>query len=335
MRVLVTGGTGFVGGAIVRALVKQGHQVRVLARRTSRTDHLTAGGVEIAYGDILDGSSIEVALQGCDMLYHAAALYDLWGLDEEAFMQTEVEGTRYALEAALKTGVGKVVYTSTSLTVGERKGEVGTETTQHRGYFLSKYEQAKFEAEQVATSYLDKRLPIIMVNPAGVYGPGDFKPTGRFVVDFLNGRMPGLFRSSTSLVYIDDVGAGHVLAASKGRVGERYILCGNTLTMKEWASVLCRLSGAKMPPTVPVFLAGMNASFGEMVSRFTKRPPILSKETFRIIAHGFQVDGSKAVKELGIEYTPLEEGLRQTVIWYWQQGLLKRKPACAIENSAA
>ena len=331
MRVLVTGGTGLVGGSIVRTLVKQGHQVRVLARRTSKTDHLTALGVEIAYGDILDSESIETALQGCDTLYHAAALYDLWGLDEQVLMRTEVEGTRCALEAALKAGVGKVVYTSTAIIVGERKGEVGTETTQHRGYFLSKYEQAKYEAEKVAMSYLDKRLPIVIVNPAGAYGPGDLKPTGRAVIDLLNGRMPGLFRAITSIAYIDDVGAGHVLAANKGKIGERYILCGNTVTMQEWARLLCQLSGAKMPPTVPVFLAGMSAFFGEMASRFTKRPPTLSKETFRLLHHGLQVDGSKATKELGLEYTPLEEGSRQAILWYWQQGLLKRKPACAME----
>ncbi len=332
MSVLVTGGTGFVGGAIVRALIKQGTQVRVLARGTSKTDHLSALGVEIAHGDILDQSSIEVALEGCDALYHAAALYDLWGLDEQVLMRTEIEGTRSALEAARKVGVDRVVYTSTALTVGEGRGEVGTEIMQHRGYFLSKYEQAKFEAEEVAMSYLEKQLPIVMVNPAGVYGPGDLKPTGRSVVDFLNGRMPGLFKSSTSLVYIDDVGIGHVLAASKGRIGERYILCGQCVTMQEWAGVLCRLSDSKMPPEVPAFLAGIKASFDETVSRFTRRPPVLSKEAFRLISHGFQVDGSKAVEELGIEYTPLEEGLRQALIWYWQQGMLRRKPSCAIDD---
>ena len=332
MKVLVTGGTGFVGGAIVRALIKQGTQVRVLARSTSKTDHLSALGVEIAQGDILDQASIEVALEGCDTLYHAAALYDLWGLNEQVLMRTEIEGTRSALEAATKIGVDRVIYTSTALTVGEGRGEVGTETMQHRGYFLSKYEQAKFEAEEVAMSYLEKQLPIVMVNPAGVYGPGDLKPTGRSVVDFLNGRMPGLFRSSTSLVYVDDVGTGHVLAASKGRIGERYILCGQRVTMQEWAGALCRLSDSKMPPEVPAFLAGIKASFDEMVARFTRRPPVLSKEAFRLISHGFQVDGSKAVEELGIEYTPLEEGLRQAVIWYWQQGMLRRKPSCAIDD---
>jgi dihydroflavonol-4-reductase len=328
MSVLVTGGTGFVGGAIVRALVKQGNNVRVLARRTSKTEHLNGMGVEIVYGDILNKESIKAALHGCDTVYHAAALYELWGLDKQALIRTEVEGTQNVMEAALESGVDKIVYTSTSVAIGEGKGEVGTETTKHRGYFLSKYEQAKVEAEQVATSYLDKNLPIIIVNPAAVYGPGDFKPTGRAVMDLINGRMLGLFSAFISYVYIDDVGMGHTLAAAKGRVGERYILSGNIVTMHELARMVCELSGAKMPPTVPSFLAGMNASFGEMLSRVTRRPPILSSETFRLLSHGFQVDGAKAAKELDIAYTPLEEGLRRTILWYWEQGLLKRKPAC-------
>lgn len=332
MSVLVTGGTGFVGGAIFRALLKQGTRIRVLARQTSKIEHLTAQGVEIVYGDILDRNSIEGALEGCDTLYHAAALYDLWGLNERALMQAECEGTRNAMAAALAVNIGKVIYTSTAVTIGEHKGKVGTETTKHRGYFLSKYERAKFEAEQIVLLYLNKGLPIIIVNPASVYGPGDLKPSGRAIIDLINGRMPALFKGANSLVYLDDVGMGHVLAANKGKVGERYILSGNIITLNEWGRLLCRLSGAKMPPSVPTFASGMYASLGEMVSRFTKHPPVLSWETFRTVSHGFQVDGSKAAKELGVEYTPLEEGLRKTIQWYWEQGILKRNPACATED---
>jgi len=332
MSILVTGGTGFVGGAIVRALVKQGERVRVLARRTSKTENLTAQGVEIAYGDILDKESIKSALTGCDTLYHAAALYDLWGLDEKTLMETECEGTRNALDAAQAVNIKKVIYTSTAVAIGEQKGKIGTETTKHRGYFLSKYERAKYEAEKIAISYLDKGLPIIIVNPASIYGPGDLKPSGRAIIDFINGRMSGLFEGSNSLVYIDDVGIGHTLAADKGRVGERYILSGNIVTLKEWGELLCQLSGVKMVPIIPAFLAGIFSLFGETVSRFTKEPPVLSRETFRIASHGFRVDGSKAEKELGIVYTPLEDGLRKTIIWYWEQGLLKQKPDCVRED---
>jgi len=332
MSILVTGGTGFVGGAIVKALLSAGKQVRVLARHTSRTEHLTSQGVEIAYGDILERNSIEKALQGCDTLFHAAALYELWNLDKNALMETECQGTRNAMEAAMATAVNKIIYTSTALTIGERKGEVGTEATRHRGYFLSKYERAKYEAEQIALSYLNKGLPIIFVNPASVYGPGDLKPSGRAIVNVVNGRMPGLFHGSNSLVYLDDVGAGHARAAEKGKVGERYILCGNSVTLIDWGRLLCQLSGAKMPPAVPVFISGMYATFGEAVSLFTKRPPVLSWETFRTACHGFRVDGSKAANELGLVYTSLEEGLQTTIQWYWEKGLLKKKPNCVTES---
>jgi dihydroflavonol-4-reductase len=329
MRILVTGGTGLVGGSIVRALLQQENQVRVLARQKSKTEHLTAHGVEVAYGDILNIHSIKKALEGCDTLYHAAALYDLWSLDEQALMKTECEGTRNALDAALAGNIKKVIYTSTAVTIGEKRGEVGTETTKHRGYFLSKYERAKFEAEQIARSYLNKGVPLIIVNPASVYGQGDLKPSGRAVIDLINGRMPGLFKGSNSFVYLDDVGVGHILAADKGTVGQRYILCGNTVTLSEWGRLICKLSGVRTPPTLPTFLAGMYALFGELASRFTKHPPVLSWETFRTVSHGFQVNGSKAKKELGVEYTSLEEGLGKAILWYWKQGLLKRKPACA------
>lgn len=149
MKALVTGGTGFVGGAILRALRKRDISVRVFARKASKIEHLKPMGVEFAYGDLSDRQSIEKALVGCDVLFHAAALYDLWGVSEKELMDAACEGTRNVLEAALLAGTGKVVYTSTAVIIGERKGEVGLESTVHRGYFLSTYERAKYEAEQV------------------------------------------------------------------------------------------------------------------------------------------------------------------------------------------
>ena len=328
MTILVTGGTGFVGGALVRALVERGARVRVLARPTSRTEHLEELDVEIARGDLFDPASILTALEDCDTLYHTAALYDLWGLDESAVMRTECEGTRNVLEAAGQMQVERIVYTSTALVIGERRGEVGTEATQHRGYFLSIYERAKFEADRIVGEYLDRGLPIVTVNPAGVYGPGDFKPSGRMVIDLLNGRVPALFRGVTSLVYLDDVARGHILAA-KGCVGERYILCGQTAPLAFLSRAIGRLGGVRVPSTIPAALASPYALLGEWISRLTKRPPVLSRETFRLVAHGFRVDGSRAEKELGLEYTALEEGLRAAIRWYGENGRLKHRPACA------
>ncbi len=333
MRALVTGATGFVGGALVRALVAHGDQVRVLARTTSKTAALEALGVDIARGDILDHASIVSALDGCDTLFHAAALYDLWGLDEAALTATETEGTRNAMEAALSAGLAKVVYTSTAVAIGEAKGQVATEATTHRGYFLSSYERAKYAAEQIAFTYVEKGLPLVCVNPAGIYGPGDRKPTGRFIVSLLNGRVPALFPGWMSLVYIDDAVRGHILAADKGQIGARYILSGTVDTFTALGGLACRLAGRRPPLAIPAALAAPYAMGGEALSRLTRRPPVLSWETYRLAAHGFRADGSKASGELGLQYTNGEKGLAQTINWCWEQGLLKRRPACSKSAS--
>lgn len=328
MRALVTGGTGFVGRALVRALVAGGAQVRVLARPTSQTEALETLGVEIVRGDILMHTSIEAALAGCDILFHAAALYDLWGLDEAELLATETEGTRNAMAAALAVGVAKVVYTSTAVCLGEAKGQIATEATAHRGYFLSSYERAKRAAEQVAFTYMEKGVPLICVQPAAIYGPGDRKPTGRFITSLLNGRVPALFPGWVSLVFIDDAARGHVLAAEKGQIGERYILAGTVGKLTELGRLICRLAGRRLPPTIPAPLAAPYALGGEVLSRLTRRPPVLSWETYRLTAHGFRADGSRATAELGLAYTDQEEGLVRTINWYWEQGLLRRRPAC-------
>ena len=329
MRTLVTGGTGFVGGALARSLMARGDSVRVLARPSSDTAVLESAGVEIARGDILDSASIAAALDGCDALFHAAALYDLWGLDDAEVLATETDGTRNAMDAALAAGTGRVVYTSSAVCVGEEKGQVATAATTHRGYYLSIYEKAKYAAEQIALSYVEKGLPLVAVCPSGVYGPGDHKPTGRFIVNLLNGWIPALFPGWMSLVYIDDVAHGHLLAADKGQIGERYILSGTVGRLTELGELACRLAGRRPPVTVPTPLAAPFAIGGEALSLLTRRAPALSWETYRLAAHGFRVDGARSADELGLAYTDAEEGLGRTINWCWEQGLLKRRPSCA------
>lgn len=327
MRALVTGGTGFVGGAIVRHLVRRGEAVRVLARPASKTGNLEELGVEIVRGDILDRESVERAVDGCDTLYHAAAIYEYWVPDPDVLRRTEVEGTRNALEAALGEGVGKVVYTSTVAAVGERRGETGTESTRHRGYFLSLYEQAKYEAEQVARHYVERGLDLVILQPAAVLGPGDLKSTGQGLVDVLNQRLPALFPGTLSYVDIDDVGAAHVLAAA-APAGESYILSAGAASVTEIFGGACRLAGARTPPTVPVFAARLYARLSESFARLSGGRPAVTRDSLETLAHGLRVDGSKAARELGIRYTPLEESLRRAIVWYWQQGLLRDRPAC-------
>lgn len=333
MRALVTGGTGFVGGAIVQELLKRGHQVRVLARKASNTSALRELGVEIAVGDILDRASIAAALQGCDTLFHAAAIYELWGPDPGLLMQTEVEGTRNALEAALEAGVNRVVYTSTAVTVGERKSETGTETTPHRGYFLTAYERAKYEAEQEVKRRRGG-LNLVIIKPAAVIGPGDLKPTGQFVVNLLNGRIPALFRGALTVVDVADAAAAHVNAVERERFGEEYIVAARVLSTSDLSGLVSELAGARKPPNLPVFAARLFSKFEEWKARRTQQPPLLARDTLELIAHGFRVDGSKAARELGLAYKPPEDSLRRAIQWYWQRGLLKRKPACGDMNAA-
>jgi len=327
MKALVTGGTGFVGGAIVRELIRRGHEVRALARTASKTEQLESLGVEIAPGDILDRPSLERALDGCGILYHAAAIYELWTPDPGLLMRTQVEGARNALEAAVAVGVDKVVYTSTAAAVGEPKGVTGDETTVHRGYYLAPYEEAKHKAELVARGYKD-RLKLVIIRPAGVLGPGDLKPTGKSIVAFLNGELPALFDGEVTFVDIEDVARAHVTAAGQERWGESYILAAQVLSIGSFYGMIARMAGVKMPPMVPAFLARLFAEFEEWKAGWTGRPPVLSRSSFAMTTHGFRVDGSKAARELGFTYTPVEESLRHAIQWYWDQGLLKRKPDC-------
>jgi dihydroflavonol-4-reductase len=330
MKALVTGGTGFVGGAVVRELLRRGHEVKVLARATSKTGPLERLGVKIAWGDILDGASITHALEGCDTLFHAAAIYEFWVQDRELLMRTEVEGSRNAMEAALAASVGRVIYTSSSVVVGEAKGESGNENTAHRGYFLSSYEEAKYRAEQAVKKYRD-RLKIVILRPAAVIGAGDLKPTGRMIVNLLNGRIPGLFRGDVSFVDVGDVAAAHVLSAELGRWGEDYIVAAETPPLVEVLRTACRLAGVRPPMVVPRFVARMFATMEEWKAKRTGEPPILPRRMFDVAAHGLRADGGKAARDLGIHYTPIEDSLRQAVQWYWEQGLLKRKPACVAQ----
>lgn len=327
MRALVTGGTGFVGGAVARRLHTRGATVRVLARPTSNTDHLEGAGIEIVRGDILDRESLVRALEDCDILYHAAAIYEMFVADRDALMRTEIEGTRNAFEAALAAGVGRIVYTSTSACNGERRGETGDEETEHRGYYLSPYEEAKYRAELVAREY-DERLGVAIIRPAAVLGPGDLKPTGSSIVELLNGRFPALFHGVFTYVDVGDVALGHVLAAERGRWGETYCLASRTMSTGEFYGLIAEMADVRKPVTVPQWMAGLFARFEEWKAGRTGKPPMISRSAFRLATHGFRVSGAKAERELGLVYTPIETTLRRAIQWYWDQGLLVRKPAC-------
>lgn len=328
MTVLVTGGTGYLGGALVEALLEQGERVRVLARPHSKVSELDAKGVEIAMGDLLDAESVLTAVRGCRVVYHAGGMYSVKPGDRRALFQTQVEGTRNVLAAAQQSDVERVVYTSSAITIGENQGETGDEDTVHRGTFHSAYEEGKYLAEQVVLAYARAGLPVIIVNPAMMYGPGDLKPPGMGVVHLLNGVYPGLMSGALSFVYREDTARGHLLAAEKGTPGERYILCDRWFTIQEWYGCAARLAGRPLPPVVPNIVARTYAQAAEAWARLRGREATLAVESYHTAAHGFRVDGKKARQMLGLEHLDHEEGLRIAIRWWWQAGYLRHRPEC-------
>lgn len=327
MTTLITGATGFIGGHLVKELVRRGEVVRVLVRKTSDTSKLQALGVEQAYGDISDKESVTAALKGCERLYQVAAVYEWWLPDRQRYYQVNVDGTKNVLAAALDAGVSRVVYTSTVETIGEAKGERKTETTLHRGYHLSDYSKSKYLAEQEAMKFCQMGLPIVCVNPSAVYGPGDFKDqaVGKAILDFLNGRLPGQFGSYINFVYIDDVVKGHILAMEKGKVGERYILAGDEDTLiKDFINLAAEVSGVtKIPKELPACLVRVMAFALETTSALTRKPPMLARDVVRFRLYGMRADNTKAKTELGMAFTPLREGLARTIQWYRDNGYAK------------
>lgn len=323
---VVTGGTGFVGAAVVRHLVAAGHRVRVLARPGNDRRLLAALPVETVDGDLTDAVSLRQCLRGCRLLFHVAALYSLWARDRHLFYEVNVEGTRRILQAAAEAGAGRVVYTSTVGALGiPDDGRPGTEETPvGLDEMVGDYKRSKFLAEAVARESARQGLPVVIVNPSTPIGPGDVKPTptGQMVVDFLRGKMWAYLDTGLNLVDVDDVAAGHLLAAERGRVGERYILGGRNLTLQEIFQSLGRIAGIR-PPTLKLS-AGLIlpiARVSEWFSdRLTGRPPLVAVDAVRMARKRMFFDPSKAVRELGMPQSPVEDALARAVTWFRANG---------------
>ncbi len=335
MRVLVTGGTGFVGLNLVLELLRRGAEVRVLARPTSDLTALRAAvgdrAVEVVRGDLLDAASLRAALAGVEVLYHAAADYRLWAPDPSVLYRVNVEGTRALLAAAAAAKVERVVYTSSVGTLGiPADGTPGTETTPVTlADMVGDYKRSKFLAEREAVAAAAGGLPVVIVNPSAPVGPWDWKPTptGRMLVDYLRGRMVAYLDTGLNVVHVRDVAVGHVLAAERGRVGERYILghvAGN-LGLRAIFARLAPYTGIAAP-RVRLPHAGALALAGvlEAAARVTGREPIASRTAVRMAAKRMFFDPTRAVRELGLPQTPVDDALRDAVEWYWAHGYARR-----------
>ena len=325
MDVLVTGGTGFVGANLVRELLKDGHGVRVLVRPSSDRRALEGCDVEFVEGDLLDPASLRRATAGTRVVYHVAADYRLWARDPDALYRTNVEGTRSLLAAAAEAGVARVVYTSTVGTLGiPEDGRLGTEATPvSLDDMVGPYKRSKFLAERVAEEWARRGLPVVIVNPSAPVGAWDVKPTptGRMIVDFLQGRMFASLDTGLNLVHVKDVARGHILAAERGRIGERYILGNENLSLTEIFRILGRITGVT-PPRLRIAypVAWLAAASMEGWARVRGGEPRVSLTAVRMARKRMYFDASKALRELGLPQTPVEEALRDAVEWFVARG---------------
>lgn len=316
-RVFVTGGTGVVGKAVVDRLTGQGRTVVALARSEGSRQVLEEMGTTAVTGDVLDRSSLVAAMRNCDIAYHLAGVNASCLRDPSSLFQVNVIGSRNIVEAAAEVGLRRVVFTSSAATIGEQRGEIGREDGVHRGWFLSDYERSKFEAEQtVMERGRTLGLDVVSVNPASVQGPGRADGTAKLLIAFLNGRIRFVVPTRLSLVDIADCAQGHLLAETEGKSGERYILSGASLGLEEALELIERITCVKRRPrSMPVAAASVAGAIVEVVGRLSGRTPPLCREVVRTLVHGHTYDGTKAERELGLSYTPVEETLRRTITW--------------------
>jgi dihydroflavonol-4-reductase len=329
MKTLVTGGTGFVGANVVRMLIQRGTEVRALVRPRSDTRNLDQLDVELVAGDLRDRGSLEAALEGCDTVYHVAAMYALWAPNPQEIYDSNVTGTVNLLEAAGQAGVEKIVYTSSVATIGLPKdGAPGTEEIPLPPEDLvSDYKRSKYLAEQEVLKYAQRGLPVVIVNPSFPVGPWDVKPTpsGQIIVNFLRGKIPAYVDTGLNVVDVEDVAIGHIMAAEKGRIGERYILGHANVTLPELFQLLAQISGMRAPRLrIPYGFAYLSACVSECVARtITHKPPFVTLAGVRLSRKRMFFDASKAVRELGLPQTPPLEALSKAVQWFRAHGYVK------------
>jgi dihydroflavonol-4-reductase len=325
---LVTGATGFVGSAVVRALLARGHPVRVLARPNSDRRNLAGLAVEIAEGAMEDPRSLARAAAGCRYVYHVAADYRIWVPDPAPMFRANVDGTRDLLTAALEAGAERVVYTSSVATLGLVAGGSADEETPSRlDDMIGPYKRSKYAAEEVARGLARERgLPVVIVNPSTPVGPGDIKPTptGRLIVEAARGQMPAFVDTGLNIVHVDDVAEGHLAAAENGRIGERYILGGENLALAEILAGVAQAVGRRPPwlrvPHSVLFPVAIGA---ELAARITGRDPFVTLDGVRMSRKKMYFSSEKASRELGYTPRPAREAIADAVSWFGANGYLK------------
>ncbi|HXW41267.1 MAG TPA: hopanoid-associated sugar epimerase [Xanthobacteraceae bacterium] len=329
--ILVTGASGFVGAAVARLLAAGGNEVRVLVRPTSPRTNLAGAPLDIVEGDLLDADSLARALRGVRHLFHVAADYRLWERHAAAIIRTNVEGTRLLMQAAQRSGVERIVYTSSVATLKPRRGGAPSDETLPlaAANAVGAYKYSKVVAERlVEAMVVQENLPAIIVNPSTPIGPGDVRPTptGRMIVEAAAGRMPAFVDTGLNLVHVDDVAAGHILAWQKGRVGERYILGGENVLLGSMLHDIARLTG-RSPPRLrlPRRLLFPVAYGAEAIALVTGREPLLTKTGLRLAKYRMFFSSAKAERELGYRARPYRDAIADAIAWFRRNGYLKRR----------
>ena len=320
MTTLVTGASGFLGSHVARQLVARGEDVRVMMRPSSTNRAIADLSLEYVTGDLRDPASVMRATRGAKRVFHVAADYRLWAKRKQDIYDSNVGGTKNLLEAAARGGVEQFIYTSTVATIAVDRPQHPNESTDARlDEMIGHYKRSKWMAEQEASKAAKAGLPVIVVMPTTPVGPWDWKPTptGKIILDFLNGKMPGYVETGLNFVGVEECAAGHLLAAEKGKVGERYLLGGENLTLKQLLDTLSRITGLSAPRLkIPHGLALGVAYANTVFSRLIGREPGIPVEGVKIARHMMFVDCSRAQRELGFKAGPVAAALERAVRWY-------------------
>lgn len=335
MNCFLTGASGFVGGNLAHELIARGHKVKALLRPGADLRGLKGAEYEAVAGDVSDRDSLQNAMRGCDWCFHVAASYHLWLREYKPMYAANVDGTRNVIEAAAAAGCRRIVYTSTVGCIALPKAVDGRIAPTDEAAPVSAaqmsnhYKRSKWQAEQVALELAGKGWPVVIVNPSAPIGPRDVKPTptGQIILDYLNRNTPAYMDTGLNWVHVRDVAAGEILAAEKGRVGERYILgnAGGNWTMKETLAVLEELTGLPAPKfRVPYALAWTAACVNEAMSAITGKPPKAPLAGVRMAKYKMFFSPAKAIRELGLPQTPPRQAFADAIEWFRQNGYVKK-----------
>jgi dihydroflavonol-4-reductase len=323
--VFLTGGSGFVGGALLQRLTRDGREVRALARSSEAARVVEAHGGRAIRGDVFDEDALLLGMRGCETVFHVAGVNAMCRRDPGPMYRTNVVGSTSVVRAAARAGVTRTVYTSSAATIGEPRGVIGTEDSPHRGTFLSAYERSKFMAEQrVFALGSDLGVDVMSVNPSSVQGPGRTEGSARLLIGLVNARSPVIVDTFVSIVDIEDCTQGHIAAEERGRPGERYVLNGASLTSGHAVEVVRAVAGRpRRVIHVPRAAASVAGTAADWAAGTARRDLPFCSELARTLLHGHRYDGSRATRELGLTYHSIEETVARTLGWYAEHGLIR------------